>query len=69
MEGINLASASVIAAGLVNANYGLGVGLAYILGRYSFMYIDSFTPSSIPERMELIIQDVLLALLYATLHH
>jgi len=33
VEGINLGSASVIAAGLVNANYGVAVGLTYILGR------------------------------------
>lgn len=40
VEGINLGSASVIAAGLVNANYGVAVGLTYILGRflYSFFY-------------------------------
>jgi len=40
VDHLNWASASVLAAGVVNPNYGLGVGAAYIVGRflYSFFY-------------------------------
>jgi uncharacterized membrane protein YhdT len=57
----------VVAAGLVNANYGVGVGVAYIIGRFLFIYIDSSTLFFIQERMALEIQVVLLELLFAIL--
>lgn len=43
VENINLASIAVSAAGLVNTNYGVGVGIAYIIGRYLLSDIDSYT--------------------------
>lgn len=33
VENINLASIAVVAAGIVKPNYGVGVGLIYMLGR------------------------------------
>ena len=40
MENINWATTAVLAAGVVNPNYGVGVGLSYILGRllYAMFY-------------------------------
>jgi hypothetical protein len=40
VENINLASIAVVAAGVVKANYGVGVGVGYMIGRllYSKFY-------------------------------
>lgn len=50
IEGISLASTGVIAAGLVKGDYALGVGLAYMIGRYAIFVLDSSTPSSTRRR-------------------
>jgi hypothetical protein len=46
LSNIGFATLSVVAAGLVNPNYGVGVGSAYILGRhlnsYSELYMNFF---------------------------
>jgi hypothetical protein len=40
VENINIATTAVVSAGLVNPNFGVGVGIAYIIGRflYGFFY-------------------------------
>ena len=50
IEGISLATTGVVAAGLVKGNYGLGVGLGYMIGRYYLFVLDSFTLSSTRRR-------------------
>lgn len=46
IENISLATTGVVAAGLVKGNYGLGVGLAYMIGRYCIFVLDLYTLSS-----------------------
>lgn len=50
IEGISLATTGVVAAGLVKGDYGVGVGLAYMIGRYCPFVADSFTLSSTRRR-------------------
>lgn len=50
IEGISLATTGVVAAGLVKGNYGFGVGLAYMIGRYYLFVLDSSTLSSTRRR-------------------
>lgn len=42
IEGLGLATTAVAAAGVVSGNYGLGVGLVYMIGRYLLLYIECF---------------------------
>lgn len=53
IEGISLASTGIIAAGLVKGDYAVGVGLAYMIGRYLIAVLDSSTLSSTRRRKAL----------------
>jgi hypothetical protein len=51
-ENINLASIAVVAAGIVKPNYGVAVGLTYMLGRYVKIYLENCMGSSTREKRE-----------------
>jgi hypothetical protein len=68
VENISLASIAVVAAGIVKPNYGLGVGLTYMLGRYFYIKLEHYGQYSTEwKREESEVKKEFLQLAYAIL--